>query len=197
MSRRTQHLPPLAGLPALIRDLRYHEGSRQGLALILIVVLGLLGDPRWALLYWLGCGLVVLGEGVRLWASGHIVKNQKLTTTGPYALVRHPLYVGNILLLAGFAAASGLWWSAPVVLALLLFYYPPAVDYEDYRLSRIFDPEWQQWAMHTRALIPNGRWRAAMRTKWSLRQCLVANGELLIAVFELIWLLNLYRLLNY
>ena len=196
MSHRTQHLPPLPGLPGRIRELRYHEASRQGLALILIVVLGLAGDPRWAPLYWLGVSLVVLGEGVRLWASGHIVKNKELTTTGPYALVRHPLYVGNILLLAGFAAASGLWWSAPVVLALLLFYYPPAVEYEDHRLSRLFESQWREWAGHTRALIPNRRWRDAMRGDWSWRQSLIANGEPLIALFEAIWLLNLYRLLG-
>jgi protein-S-isoprenylcysteine O-methyltransferase Ste14 len=56
--------------------------------------------------------IVVLGLAVRLWASGFIVKNKELATNGPYALVRHPLYVGSIFILIAFSAASGLSWTA-------------------------------------------------------------------------------------
>jgi len=49
----------------------------------------------------------VLGEAIRTWSSGTIVKNQILTTVGPYAMTRNPLYVGNFLLGLGVAAMGG------------------------------------------------------------------------------------------
>ena len=45
MSHRTQDLPPLTGLPRLIRELRYHEAARQGLAVILIIIYTLTAEP--------------------------------------------------------------------------------------------------------------------------------------------------------
>ena len=39
---------------------------------------------------------------MRLYASGFVVKNKELATTGPYGMVRHPLYTGNILMLVGY-----------------------------------------------------------------------------------------------
>src|SRR5262245_57561623 len=45
---------------------------------------------------------ILLGEGLRLWATGHLHKNDSLTVTGPYAYLRHPLYAGTLLIGAGF-----------------------------------------------------------------------------------------------
>ena len=64
--------------------------------------------------------IAVLGILVRLWASGHVKKDKVLATTGPYAYVRHPLYVGNHLITFGFCLASGLWWSFIAWLAIAL-----------------------------------------------------------------------------
>jgi len=41
----------------------------------------------------LGLPLAVLGESLRIWASGHIEKTKTLATGGPYAHSRNPLYV--------------------------------------------------------------------------------------------------------
>ncbi|MDZ7630439.1 MAG: methyltransferase [Gemmatimonadaceae bacterium] len=43
---------------------------------------------------------------MRAWSTGHIVKNQVLTTTGPYAHTRNPLYLGSFLMALGFALAA-------------------------------------------------------------------------------------------
>ncbi len=43
----------------------------------------------------IGLPIAVAGLFLRAWATGHLAKNQQLATTGPYAYVRNPLYVGN------------------------------------------------------------------------------------------------------
>ena len=91
MSHRTQDLPPLSGLRRIIRELRYHEGSRQVLAFVLIAWFAYVSEPtRLALM--LSSPLVLAGNLLRLYASGFISKNRQLATNGPYALMRHPLY---------------------------------------------------------------------------------------------------------
>jgi protein-S-isoprenylcysteine O-methyltransferase Ste14 len=53
-----------------------------------------------------GGTLAVIGEGIRLWAAGHLEKNREVTASGPYRWTRHPLYVGSSLMGAGFAVAA-------------------------------------------------------------------------------------------
>ena len=50
--------------------------------------------------------MAVPGELLRIWAAGHIEKGREVTSSGPYRFVRHPLYLGSILLGVGFAVAS-------------------------------------------------------------------------------------------
>jgi protein-S-isoprenylcysteine O-methyltransferase Ste14 len=183
MSHRTQALPPLTGMAHVIRELRYHEASRQLLGIALIVLLSVLGRPS-VVSFWLGMPLVVLGIAVRMWASGVIFKNQVLATTGPYGYVRHPLYVGNIAVLAGFAIASALWWGAPLVVAFLLFYYPPAIEYEDRKLHRLFNEAWSDWSVQVRALFPRAQpYASGQRGGWSFAQSLRRNGEPIIVAY--------------
>lgn len=185
MSHRTRHLPEVKGLHHFIRELRYHEASRQLLALAYILVLALLAEPRSAALYWFGMILAAAGMLIRLWASGHVKKNKELATDGPYAFVRHPLYVGNILLLFGFSLASGLWWAVPVLIFFLWFYYPPAIDYEDLKLQRLFGDSWKRWAGQTLALWPRFTGRRFTFGGWSLRQSALKNGEPIIILYVL------------
>lgn len=192
MSHRTQPLPPLSGLPHIIREMRYHEASRQIIGLLLAVLFAAIAQPIPWVLY-LSTVFVVLGVGVRLWASGFIMKNKELATNGPYALVRHPLYVGNILIVYGFVAASGIWWTFIVATAFFVFYYPPAIEYEDRKLSGIFGESWQEFANQTPALLPTlgGRQRD-LGGNWSFKTSMTANLEPIIAVFLLACLLFIY-----
>lgn len=183
MSHRTAPLPPLEGLPRIVRELRYHEASRQVLGFLFCAVFALTADPRLPLLY-AAAPLVLAGVGMRLWASGVIMKNRELATSGPYRYVRHPLYVGNILVVAGFVLASGNWWTMPVALAFLLFYYPPAIEYEERKLESIFGAAWHEYTRTTRALLPSFTARSqGSNMSWSFRKSLALNLEPLIAVF--------------
>jgi protein-S-isoprenylcysteine O-methyltransferase Ste14 len=186
MSHRTQDLPPLTGLAHLIRELRYQEPMRQGFAVILVIVYTATAVPIPALAA-IGLGIGLLGELVRLYASGFIVKNKELATDGAYRFVRHPLYTGNILFVTGFALAGSQWWGIPLALFFFWFYYPTAIEYEDRKLRRIFGAAWETWSARTPALLPRfggQAARAAGDRRWSLG---VSNkhGELLFVLLAL------------
>jgi protein-S-isoprenylcysteine O-methyltransferase Ste14 len=185
MSHRTQDLPPKTGIAHFIRELRYHEVSRQSFAVLLIVFYALTSRPQPALV---AVGLVVALVGAlwRLYASGFIVKNQQLATDGAYRFVRHPLYTGNILLVVGFALAGSRWWGLPVALLFFWFYYPAAIEYEDRKLRRLFGTAWEQWAARTPALLPKFGGAAAGGRRWSLATSAARNGELVLVVFEVL-----------
>ena len=188
MSHRTADLPPLTGLRHAIRELRYHEASRQVLAIVLIALFALVARPTFELLL-LGAPPVLAGTGSRLYASGFISKNEQLATHGPYALVRHPLYTGNILIIIGFSIASGVWWTAPLSLLFFCFYYPTAIEYEDRKLRRSFGPDWEKWSARISALIPTfSNLAAASEGSWSLRKSSRQNGEPIIVLYVLFWL---------
>ncbi len=183
MSHRTHHLPPLPGPLGALRELRYHESSRQGLGILLVLLYTITAQPM-ATLATLGLILAAVGTLFRFWASGYIIKNRELATLGPYAMVRHPLYTGNILIVAGFALANAQWWAIPLALLFFWFYYPPAIDYEDRKLREIFEEKWDHWANGTPALIPTFRKLGdATRGSWSMRTSTKANGEILIVIY--------------
>lgn len=184
MSHRTKELPRLTGPSRIIRELRYHEASRQGGAVMLILLFALVARPTLPLAV-VGLPLAFIGVIVRLYASGYIVKNTELATHGPYALVRHPLYTGNVLILIGFAIASGLWWCLLLTLFFFWFYYPPAIEYEDRKLRRIFKSHWDAWAKDVPALAPALGNVSKMRGGggWSVAKSMRRNGEGLIALF--------------
>ncbi len=73
----------------------------------------------------LGGTVALTGVLLRAVAAGHITKNTELTTTGPYAVIRNPLYAGSIILAAGFAvAARSAWVVAGLALLFVLIYLP-------------------------------------------------------------------------
>ena len=192
MSHRTAPLPPLTGLAHIIREMRYHEASRQVLGLLLSVYFAVIAKPvPWAL--YVTTVIVVFGIGVRMWASGFIMKNKELATNGPYALVRHPLYVGNILIVYAFAGASGIWWTFVITTVFFLFYYPTAIEYEDRKLARIFGDAWQEFGKNTPALMPSLTARQRnLGGNWSFKTSMTANYEPVIAVFLLACFIYIY-----
>ena len=188
MSHRTEDLPPLTGLSHTIRELRYHEVSRQALAVVLILVYALTSRPT-ELSLAIGVPLALIGTFVRLYASGFVMKNKELATRGPYALVRHPLYTGNIVVLVGFSIAGATLWGLPLALVFFWFYYPTAIEYEDRKLRRLFGQQWEQWAAQVPALAPRlGNVGGIGGGSWTLAKSMRQNGEGIIAVYTLVCL---------
>jgi protein-S-isoprenylcysteine O-methyltransferase Ste14 len=85
----------------------------------------------------IGISVALLGLALRAWAAGHLAKNQRLATSGPYAHVRNPLYVGTLAVGFGFAiAGGGLLIGAALVLFFILWYLP-VVEEEERHLAKI------------------------------------------------------------
>ena len=183
MNRRTRDLPPLPGIPGIIRDWRYSEIGRQGLGLVMMLVYALVAVPEPAS-FTIGAVVAIAGMLVRLYASGYIIKNQQLATDGPYSLVRHPLYTGNLLMLIGFTFVSGLWWTLAVSAFFWWFYYPAAIEYEDRKLHGIFGEDWEQWSQTVPAVIPT-KFHLRRADAWSLKTSLRQNLEPVIVIYTL------------
>jgi len=173
--------------------MRYPGFSRQAIGIILIAVFGYWSAPTLAL-FWSGAAIAVLGILVRLYASGFVVKNKERATTGPYGMVRHPLYTGNILMLAGYCLANGQLWPWVVGAFFLWFWYPSAISYEDKKLHKIFGDAWLDWSSKTPALIPKTLNPGSSEyTGWSFSKSLKQNWEPVIVANSIFWLWWLWQ----
>jgi protein-S-isoprenylcysteine O-methyltransferase Ste14 len=101
------------------------------------------------------CGtvLIIAGILIRVLASGHVKKNEELTTTGPYAYTRNPLYLGSLALALGFVVASRSWIIAAFAAVLLFAIYLPVIRGEENFLRAHF-PEFEEYAQHVPRLFP-------------------------------------------
>ena len=86
----------------------------------------------------IGAAVGAAGEAVRIWAAGHLEKGREVTTSGPYALTRHPLYLGSSLMGAGFAIASHSVAAASIALAYLAVTIFAAIRSEEAHLTEKF-----------------------------------------------------------
>jgi protein-S-isoprenylcysteine O-methyltransferase Ste14 len=108
--------------------------------------------PRPAAVAW-SLALVLPGLWLRAYASGYVRKNRELTVTGPYAHTRNPLYLGSMLIAAGFALALLSW---PVALVLVLGFtaiYVPVIASEE-RFLRATFPGFDAYCRQVPRLIP-------------------------------------------
>ena len=104
-----------------------------------------------------GMALAVLGEGLRIWASGHIEKTERLATGGPYAHTRNPLYVGSALLAVGVAVAAANPFVVAAVAAYFAAFYPAVIREESAFLARRFPDQYAAWARAVPAFLPRLR----------------------------------------
>ncbi len=91
-----------------------------------------------------GSTVAALGVVIRALASGHVRKNAELTMTGPYAYSRNPLYVGSIVIGAGFAIAALNGWVVLGLVVLFLAIYIPVIRSEEAFLRSQF-PEFDDY----------------------------------------------------
>ena len=101
--------------------------------------------PTW-FSYLIGAGLVLFGETVRILAAGHLRKNEDLTTTGPYAYLKNPLYFGTFFIMVGFCLMARNLLVLGIGLAGFLFYYAPYKKRrEGGKLLERFGERWQDY----------------------------------------------------
>jgi protein-S-isoprenylcysteine O-methyltransferase Ste14 len=109
-----------------------------------------------ALTILVGAAVAVPGLALRALASGHVQKNEQLTTSGPYAYTRNPLYLGSLILAAGFAIAAQSWWIAAAMALIFLAVYVPVIRSEEAYLRDRF-PEFAGYAGQVPCFLPRFR----------------------------------------
>jgi protein-S-isoprenylcysteine O-methyltransferase Ste14 len=139
-----------------------HRTSLPLPAAIAILTLRLGEAPPSARLVASGIAITLVGELIRLWGVHHIgavsrTRSERLgplVASGPFALLRNPLYVGNIALWVGFALAARLVWLAPVVLVLLGLEYHAIVRWEETLLESRLGQAYRDYAVRVPRWIP-------------------------------------------
>ena len=156
---------------------------------VLLTTFGWLSQPR-PLSMLVGLPIAAAGLVLRGWASGHLAKNRELATSGPYAHIRNPLYLGTCVAAAGIVVASRSGWLAMIFAAAFVLIYLPAVELEEQHLRAIF-PGYAEYAQRVRRFIPIfqyvGSNRAFCPTLYRRNQEYKALAGFLIAVGWLLW----------
>lgn len=113
-------------------------------------------------------GLLVacLGLVLRALAAGQVKKDRELTTTGPYAYVRNPLYLGSILLGIGFAVAARDFWIFLFLIVYFALIYVPVIQGEQKYLRSQF-PAYADYTRSVPSLLPRTLWFAGMTNGFS------------------------------
>ncbi|HET7348145.1 MAG TPA: isoprenylcysteine carboxylmethyltransferase family protein [Acidobacteriaceae bacterium] len=111
-----------------------------------------LAHPAWRFLAF-SLLLVIPGLLLRAYASGYVKKNAELTTTGPYARTRNPLYLGSMLIAFGFALAARSIWIAVALAVLFAVIYIPVIRSEEEYLRSVF-PNFDRYAAAVPRLLP-------------------------------------------
>jgi protein-S-isoprenylcysteine O-methyltransferase Ste14 len=141
---------------------------------------------------------LVLGEALRVWAAGHLVKNDTLVTSGPYRYLRNPLYLGRLSIFTGLCLMCplprGLHWLVLLAGWLVFFgYYLPRKErVEPARLRALHGEAYERYRREVPSLLPRPTpWPPAAAGRWSAARALGNREHWMVAALAGIaaWLL--------
>ena len=113
-----------------------------------------------------GSLLIALGEWLRIWAVGYAGGSTRtrtlgaardLVTTGPYAHVRNPLYLGNFVLSIGVCVFANVYWMIAVLVIGFLVQYTPIIRSEETYLLKLCGDRYRAYCATVPRLIPHPR----------------------------------------
>lgn len=137
----------------------------------------------------IGMILIFLGEGIRTWAAGHLQKNEILTVTGPYAYVKNPLYIGSILITAGFCILADNIYLLAIAMFMFCFHYIPyKKKMEGDRLRKIFGERFEDYDEKVPDYIPRRTPYSKEKVSWQFRH-FIENSEEGILVLNVVGIL--------
>lgn len=153
---------------------RYLASRRVNIGLPLALAYGWLAAPT-ALTAAAGLGIATLGVAVRAAAAGHLRKHEALTTAGPYAFTRHPLYLGSLLIEIGLLVAARSWLAAVLGAAYFVGFYPGAMTREEEVLRRRYGSAYEQYSAHVPMFWP--RPLSLKRSQWGFSWALYRRNR--------------------
>jgi protein-S-isoprenylcysteine O-methyltransferase Ste14 len=130
-----------------------------------------------------GLPVAVAGEGIRIWAAGHLNKSREVTRSGPYRVVAHPLYLGSSVIGAGLAIASRSVPVAAIIAAYLAITLTAAIRSEEAFLRRIFSDAYEEYR-HT-GIVDRERRFSVARVVANREYRAVAGAA--VALLLLVW----------
>tara|TARA_B100000965_G_C19510654_1_gene721756 strand:+ start:66 stop:641 length:576 start_codon:yes stop_codon:yes gene_type:complete len=112
-----------------------------------------------------GITLLFIGESIRMWAvsyAGGVTRTRKvgapqLCTSGPYAYVRNPLYVGNMMMYLGVvfvAGAANVYLMAATTVGFFLIQYSLIISLEEETLKGLFGNNYELYKENVPAILP-------------------------------------------
>jgi len=147
-----------------IRNLFFKFRGFTPVPFVLIVLI--YAKPTYMSLFW-GLAIMLAGELIRIWGVAYAggatrtrdVGAPYLVTAGPFAYVRNPLYLGNMLMYSGAALIANVWlpW---LVFATWLFFgiqYSLIVDLEEEKLTGLFGDPYKKYKSTVPRFIPSFR----------------------------------------
>lgn len=151
-ARRTERLVLLLGAVAFLCVPRFSVRALSARFL-----------PESVLWFWASVIVAVVGFGFSIWARRYLGSNwsqevtvkqdHELITSGPYALVRHPIYTGLLVAFLGTAMSRGQWCGL-VGLVLLLVALWRKLRLEEHWMRAEFGDSYESYSKRVRALIP-------------------------------------------
>lgn len=102
----------------------------------------------------IGAALALLGLFIRGWSAGTIHKDKEVTTTGPYAHTRNPLYVGSFFIGVGVSLAGGHWIWPAVFIAFYVAVYGRTMAFEEKILAEEFGDTYRDYVANVPRVIP-------------------------------------------
>lgn len=168
------------------------------LSLLIIVILKHAASSRVAPAVYLLCLVLSLPVlAFRVWAAGFVADTARagethadvLITSGPYAYLRHPMYLSAAVLGLLFVVMSGLWYSILIWLAGYVFVYFQVISYEEEALQRRFGQEYEEHSRRVPGLVPawNGYGRGV--GVYAMKGETLRNMVAEIIALSLFWLL--------
>ena len=144
--------------------------------------------------------LVALGETVRFWAAGYLLKTAELVTAGPYRYTRNPLYLGRLLIFTGICVMARLPYLLNLV-ALLVgwtvffgYYLRRKERVEPARLREVHGEPYERYFRAVPALFPTLRpYAFSEPIGWSSERMLRNREHFMVLVLTAITLFLLWK----
>lgn len=157
---RTRGIYLLASL-LLIIALKHFYGSSIGFRTYLLLLL-----------------IALAAQSFRTWAAGFVGTRARgdapsaeiLLTAGPYAHVRNPMYLGNLVIVVALALMSGVWYAPLIALCAWSFVYAKVIPYEEAFLRHRFQDEYEAYFRSVPRLLPALRGYSPKRGFFRIRE---------------------------
>ena len=128
---------------------------RLKLSFLMAVLILFLADPRDKNFFITGSVVILIGELIRLWASGCLIKAGEVTTTGPYSYTRNPLYLGTFITIFGACIISQNPICFLIFLIMVFGIYYPTILAEERELETKFGEEYLRYKSSVPRFFPS------------------------------------------